>query len=66
MVANDAPHWFPGHREGERRLLPSRRSGLDRRYRTMPPTVERRGAGERRVLADRRRGTERRQDVMAE
>jgi len=36
-----APHWFPDHREGERRLLPSRRSGLDRRYQSMPPTVER-------------------------
>src|SRR3989441_11407970 len=47
MIANDAPHWFPDHREGERRLLPSRRSGLDRRYQSMPPTVERRGAGER-------------------
>ncbi len=66
MVANDAPHWFPNHREGERRLLPSRRSGLDRRYQGMTAAVERRGAGERRVLADRRRGTERRQDVMAE
>ena len=51
MVANDVPHWFPDHREGERRLLPSRRSGLDRRYQSMPPTVERRGAGERRVRA---------------
>ena len=65
MVANDAPHWFPDHREGERRLLPSRRSGLDRRYQSLPP-VERRGAGERRVLGDRRRGTERRQHVTAE
>ncbi len=66
MVTNDAPHWFPNHREGERRLLPSRRSGLDRRYQSMPPTVERRGAGERRVQADRRNSTERRQDVTAE
>jgi hypothetical protein len=66
MVANDAPHWFPDHREVERRLLPSRRSGLDRRYQGMPPTVERRGAGERRVLADRRTWAERRQHVTAE
>ena len=66
MVATDAPHWFPDHREGERRLLPSRRSGLDRRYQSMPPTVERRGAGERRVLADRRTWTERREHVRAE
>jgi hypothetical protein len=67
MVANDAPHWFPNHREGERRLLPSRRSGLDRRYHQgMTAPVERRGAGERRVLADRRSSTERRQDVTAE
>jgi hypothetical protein len=66
MVANDAPHWFPDHREGERRLLPSRRTGLDRRYQSMTPAVERRGAGERRVVADRRRGTERRQHVTAE
>src|SRR5437899_2177089 len=65
MVANDAPHWFPDHREGERRLLPSRRSGLDRRYQSMAPTVERRGAGERRVLADRRTWTGRRQHVTA-
>ena len=66
MVANDAPHWFPDHREGERRLRPSRRSGLDRRYQSMAPTVERRGAGKRRVLADRRNSTKRRQDVTAE
>jgi len=66
MVANDAPHWFPDHREGERRLLPSRRSGLDRRYQSMPPTVEHRGAGERRVLADRRTWTDRRLHVRAE
>src|SRR6266705_2765571 len=65
MVTNDAPHWFPDHREGERRLLPSRRSGLDRRYQSMAPTVERRGAGERRVLADRRTWTGRRQHVTA-
>jgi hypothetical protein len=66
MVANDAPHWFPDHREGERRLLPSGRSGLDRRYQSMTPAVERRGVGKRRVLAERRRGTERRQHVTAE
>ncbi len=70
MVTKDAPHWFPDHREGERRLLPSRRSGLDRRYQSMPLTVERRGAGKRRVLADRRSSTERRperrHDVTAE
>ncbi len=70
MVNNDAPHWFPDHREGERRLRPSRRSGLDRRYQGMTAAVERRGAGERRVLADRRSSTERRperrQDVTAE
>jgi len=66
MVANDAPHWFPDHREGERRLLHSRRSGPDRRYQSMPPTVERRRAGERRVLADRRAWTKRRQHVTAE
>ncbi len=66
MVANDAPHWLPDHREGERRLLPSRRSGLDRRYQSMTPAVERRGAGERRVLADRRSWTERRQPGTAE
>src|SRR5205809_7281047 len=66
MLANDAPHGFPDHREGERRPLPSRRSGLDRRYQSMPPTVERRGAGERRVLADRRTRTARRQHVRAE
>jgi len=66
MVANDAPHWFPGHREGERRLLPSRRNGLDRRYQSMAPTVERRGASERRVLADRRTWTDRRQHLTAE
>ena len=66
MVANDPPHWFPDHREGERRLLPSRRSGLDRRYQSMPPMVERRGVGERRVRADRRTWTERRQHVRAE
>ena len=65
MVTNDAPHWFPDHREGERRLLPSRRSGLDRRYQGMAPPVERRGAGERRVLADRRTWTGRRQHVTA-
>src|SRR2546430_13666950 len=40
MVANDAPHWFPDHREGERRLLPLRRSGLDGRYQSMPPRSE--------------------------
>ncbi len=66
MVANDAPHWFPDHRKGERRLLPSRRSGLDRRYQVMTPVVERRGAGERRLLADRRSWTERRRHVTAE
>ena len=66
MVANDAPHWFPDHREGERRLLPLRRSGLERRYQSMTPAVERREAGERRVLADRRRRRERRQHVTAE
>ena len=70
MVTNDAPHWFPNHREGERRLRPSRRSGLDRRYQGMTAAVERRGAGERRVLADRRgwteRRPERRHDVTAE
>ena len=66
MVTNDAPHWFPDHREGERRLLPSRRSGLDRRYQSMPPMVERRGAGERRVRPDRRTWTERREHVRAE
>src|SRR5436189_6217069 len=66
MVANDAPHWFPDHREGERRLLPSRRSGLDRRYQSMAPPVERRGAGERRVLDDRRTWTDRRQHLTAE
>ncbi len=66
MVTDDAPHWFPDHREGARRLLPSRRSGLDRRYQSMPPTVERRRAGERRVLADRRAWTKRRQHVTAE
>ena len=66
MVANDTPHWFPDHREGERRLLPSRRSGLERRYQSMTPAVQRRGAGERRVLADRRRWRERRQHLTAE
>ncbi|HXL52151.1 MAG TPA: hypothetical protein VN945_03380 [Gemmatimonadales bacterium] len=70
MVTNDAPHWFPDHRESERRLRPSRRSGLDRRYQDMTAAVERRGAGERRVLADRRSSTERRperrHDVTAE
>ena len=66
MVNNDAPHWFPDHREGERRLRPSRRSGLDRRYQDTTAAAERRRAGERRVLADRRRGTERRQHVTAE
>jgi hypothetical protein len=66
MVANDAPHWFPDHRERERRLLPSRRSGLDRRYQSTTPAVERRRAAERRVLADRRSWTERRQYVTAE
>src|SRR3989442_6803169 len=66
MVTNDAPHWFPDHREGERRLRPSRRSGLDRRYQGTTAAVERRRAGERRVLADRRTWTERRQDVTAE
>ncbi len=66
MAANDAPHWFPDHRVGERRRLPSRRSGLDRRYQSEPPTVEHRGAGERRVLADRRTWTERRQHRTAE
>jgi len=66
MVANDAPHWFPDHREGGRRLLPSRRSGLDPRYQSTPPTVERRGAGERRVLADRRGGAARRRHPTAE
>ena len=60
MVSSDAPHWFPDRREGERRLLPSRRSGLDRRFQCITPAVERRGAGERRVLADRRSWTERR------
>src|SRR6266566_158157 len=65
MVANDAPHWFPDHREGERRLLPSRRSGLDRRYQSMSSGWKRRRAGERRVLADRRTWTEQRQDVTA-
>ena len=66
MVANDARHWFPDHREGERRLIPSRRSGLDRRYQSMTAAVERRGTGERRALADRRSGTDRRQHVTAE
>jgi hypothetical protein len=66
MVSTDAPHRFPDNREGERRLLPSRRSGLDRRYQSMPPTVERRGASERRVLVDRRSWTERRPHVTAE
>ncbi len=66
MVANDARHWFPDHRGGERRLLPARRTGLDRRYQSMTPAVERRGEGERRVLADRRSWMERRQHVTAE
>ena len=61
---------FPTTERANRRLLPSRRSGLDRRYQGMTAAVERRGAGERRVLADRRSWTERRperrQDVTAE
>ncbi len=31
MVANEAPHWFPDHREGERRVLADRRTWTERR-----------------------------------
>ena len=44
---------LPTTERANRRLLPSRRSGLDRRYQGVTAAVERRGAGERRVLADR-------------
>ena len=65
MVANDSPLWFPNRRVGERRRVPSRRSGVDRRHaRVLGPADWRRG--ERRVLADRRRGTERRRHTTAE
>src|SRR5205809_7529635 len=39
MVANDAPHWVPDHRARDRRLRPSRRSGLARRSHGMTPPV---------------------------
>lgn len=43
MVANDSPLWFPNRRVGERRRVPSRGSGVDRRHATRP--VPRSGAG---------------------
>jgi len=57
----DSPLRFSGRRTSERRLLPSRRRGLDRRYQQTPVSVERRG-GARRLVADRRNWTERRAD----
>ncbi len=59
MVANDSPLWFPNRRVGERRRVPSRRSGVDRRHASAPGPAEWR-TGERRVVADRRSWTEQR------
>ena len=64
MVANDSPLWFPDRRVGQRRGVPSRRSGVDRRHASVPGLAEWR-RGERRVLADRRRGTEPRRHITA-
>ncbi len=50
MVANDSSLWFPNRRVGERRRVPSRRSGVDRRHASAPGPAEWR-RGERRVLA---------------
>jgi len=60
MIANDASLSLPDRRGAERRSLPSRRSGLDRRVQSMAVTLERRRGGERRTLADRHSRTERR------
>lgn len=59
MVANDSTLSFPDRRVAERRGLPSRRSGLDRRDQNISVPLERRG-GERRTAADPRSWTERR------
>ncbi len=60
MVATDSTLSFPDRRVAERRGLPSRRSGLDRRDQSIAVPLERRGGGERRIVADRRSWTERR------
>ncbi len=65
MVAHDFPLWFPNRRVGERRRVPSRRTGVDRRHVSAPGPAEWR-RGERRVLADRRCRTERRHHATAE
>src|SRR5467141_1446506 len=57
VVVNYASRGFRPARE--RRLVPSRRSGLDRRSQSVPEPVEWR-RGERRLLPDRRRSTGRR------
>src|SRR2546428_8519296 len=65
MVANDSTLSFPERRVAERRGLPSRRSGLDRRDQRISVPLERRGGGERRSVADRRSWTERRRATAA-
>src|SRR2546422_6465620 len=60
MVATDSTLSFPDRRVAERRALPARRSGLDRRAQNMAVPLERRGGSERRTVADRRSWTERR------
>lgn len=64
MVANDPTLSFPDRRVAERRGLPSRRSGLERRNESVSMLLERRGGGERRTLADRRSWTERRRAAV--
>src|SRR5207245_2473674 len=59
MVATDSTLSFPDRRVAERRGLPSRRSGLDRRDHSISVPLERRGGGERRRVADPRSWTER-------
>ena len=36
IVANDSPVWFPNRRVGERRRVPSHRSGMDHRHASAP------------------------------
>jgi hypothetical protein len=60
MVTNDSPMWLSDRRVGERRHLLLRRSGVDRRFESIPIPVDHRREGARRVLSDRRGWTERR------